>query len=589
MRRRRLQMGSLYQPAEGSPMNRTPILRQVRSDGWVARLDVSAQRLAVEVPEFDHGSRAEEPSPRLALDPGEPVGAAVLIAKAKQFDDGLMATVELAASAGLGRLPGKGRFLADLAAGLGGDAAAVVLAACELGNHPAAVPAELAADVRRRAAEFLADDARSKPLGFYPWTPDLVAAFRRDRFLQTPLPAATAAAVAAGLECVPDGRANYAKFLRLAARLTNPFMAPALTDPATERAIFPPSWTPEVRLFQQLLADRPVPAGFELMGELIGAVRRGGVSLRPVGPERLRDGADTRPVTESGWYDHQMWALEPLAAPQRSPEGARHEFGPRYRRHLEDLFRGAAALTRETHVKQAGGGYGGSGGPTVRPIFVGPGLTVEPVPTVYARRAAAYRFVREVLDEAFGPAWQDLHRLTADGPVAEPLGSELAAVELLFAGAAATSFRELGIPAVTDEFAEATFAAWRTDLAADPDLGRDVRCVVPVFHDIGRRRTKVWAVLGWRTVRVGVSYLDPPTVLGVAPVGRPATSPPPVVWTGASYTFAEPVTAEVYVDRVPDRAEFRDLCRRVRTRDRILAHLVGADRPASPPSAGRVN
>lgn len=557
-------------------MNRTPILRQVRADGWVARLNMSAQRFAVEVPEFDPGSRAEEPSPRPAIDPGEPVGAAVLLAKAKQFDDGLMAAVELAASAGLGRLPGKGRFLADLAAGLGGDAAAVVLAACALGNHPAAVPADLAADVRRRAAEFLADDARSKPLGFYPWTPDLVAAFRRDRFLQTPLPAATAASVAAGLDLVPDGRANYAKLLRLAARLTNPFMAPALTDPGTERAIFPPSWTPEVRLFQKLFADRPVPAGFELMGELIGAVRRRNVSLRP--------------TPGSGWYDHQMWALEPLAAPQRSPEGARHEFGPRYRRHLEDLFRGAAALTRETHVKQAGGGYGGYGGrgPTVRPIFVGPGLTVEPVPTVYARRAAAYRFVREVLDEAFGPAWQELHRLTADGPVAEPLGSELAAVELLFAGAAATSFRELGIPAATDEFAEATFAAWRTDLAADPDLGRDVRCVVPVFYDLGRRQTKVWAVLGWRTVRVGVSYLDPPTVLGVDPVGRPATSPPPVVWTGASYTFAEPVTAEVYVDRVPDRAEFRDLCGQVRTRDRILAHLRG-DRPASPPSAGRVN
>jgi hypothetical protein len=49
-------------------------------------------------------------------------------------------------------------------------------------------------------------------------------------------------------------------------------------------------------------------------------------------------------------------------------------------------------------------GAGHSTGTILRrePIRVGPGLPVEPLPTVYARRAASCRFVRSVLEETFG-------------------------------------------------------------------------------------------------------------------------------------------------------------------------------------------
>jgi len=73
------------------------------------------------------------------------------------------------------------------------------------------------------------------------------------------------------------------------------------------------------------------------MTELIHCIRDGSLRLEP--------GA------ESGWYDHQTWSLEPLASPDRVPEATHLQLGDRYRRHLEDLFRGALALTRETHVK----------------------------------------------------------------------------------------------------------------------------------------------------------------------------------------------------------------------------------------------
>ena len=67
----------------------------------------------------------------------------------------------------------------------------------------------------------------------------------------------------------------------------------------------------------------------------------------------MRSGeVNLEPTGESGWYDHQTWSLEPLVVPDRTPEAARLELGKRYRKHLEDLFRGALALARETHVKQ---------------------------------------------------------------------------------------------------------------------------------------------------------------------------------------------------------------------------------------------
>jgi hypothetical protein len=136
------------------PMTAT---REVHADGWCVCLDMSRQVLRLEVPEADdwHHERrrsADPPlRPVLPLDGDGPVPAATLLLKAKQFDDGLYAAVELAAQQGAGRFTDKTTLLrslaATLAAGLpiGEAAAAAIQTACELGGVPVAV-----AEPRRR-------------------------------------------------------------------------------------------------------------------------------------------------------------------------------------------------------------------------------------------------------------------------------------------------------------------------------------------------------------------------------------------------------------------------------------------------------
>jgi hypothetical protein len=299
------------------------------------------------------------------------------------------------------------------------------------------------------------------------------------------------------------------------------------------------------------------------------------------------------PTGHSGWYDHQTWSLEPLVIPDRTPEAAHLDFGKSYRKHLEDLFRGALALARETHVKQLAVGMGGGRGQLS--ILVRPALTVEPLPELFTRRAASYRFVRSVLEETFGAeSLTGMRRLTQEGPCGSSLSEELTAIEKLFDGAAATVRCELGMQhGPEDEKDAAQFASWRANLAADGDVSRDCRMMVPVFFDLLRRKTKVWVFLGWRTVPVDVGYRTAPQVLGVErdpepePVGRlgalrrkfrtpprsQPTGPPPVEFSGERYEFAVPVMAEVYVARLFDRDEFRRHCDHYKTRDAILANL----------------
>ena len=52
----------------------------------------------------------------------------------------------------------------------------------------------------------------------------------------------------------------------------------------------------------------------------------------------------------------------------------------------------------------------------------------------------------------------------------------------------------------------AVLAAWLESLPKDPDLGKDIRMMVPIFYDIDRHKTKVWAVLGIASKPLNVSY-----------------------------------------------------------------------------------
>jgi hypothetical protein len=228
-------------------------------------------------------------------------------------------------------------------------------------------------------------------------------------------------------------------------------------------------------------------------------------------------------------------------------------------------------------------------GARVRPkrvvIHIAPELSTEPLATYYARRAASYRFVRSVLEGTFGPdALRGLHRLTATGPVKDDLSSELDTMEALFAGASAMVCRELGLSetiAAPPRAARAhsvdvdreAFRRWAQALNTDPDLTRDARMMVPVFFDRDRRKTKVWVFLGWSQRPVNVSFAAP-LIVEVTRNGKAARPDEYQVEFGTTQrSIAYPVTAELYVDRILNRDEFRRHCDRFLSRSEILKNL----------------
>lgn len=471
------------------------------------RVDRSSQVLAILVPEHDlEGDDELRPVPRTDAF----VSASVLAHKARQFDDGLYAAVELAATPDVHAI---------LRRWMRSPAPPVV--------HAAAHLAGLDVPPLPMVREFLENELQSKPIGFYTWSEDLARVFRRDRMLQTPLRAPDESFLATA-----QGDPDWERHLAFVQRLTNPFVHGA--------SILPPSRSHETDLMRRLYGDRPIPEGFQVIDQIIRGVREGRLDLRP------------RP--ESGWYDHQTWALEPLLRLEAMPEAARLKFNPGYRKLLEDLFKGILALTRETHVKQVEMCMAGCGPPgepeTV--IEVRPELRVEPLVSHYRRRADAYRFVSTLVRDRF----PSLRRETPEGPLRVSLRDELDSMISLFDGAAAEASRGLGLPGEGE---------LRLD-PGDPDLARDCRMMVPVFHDVERRKTKVWAFLGWSDRPVHISFDVPPKVEIVKGKAR-------VEFGSISPRLSYPVCEEIYVTRILNRDEFRSLCDRHSTREKILSAL----------------
>jgi hypothetical protein len=362
-------------------------------------------------------------------------------------------------------------------------------------------------------------------------------------------------------------RAAYALMLRLNARLTNPSAGADLFEGKGKPAVLPPSLAHETELGKKLYGDKPIPDGFNLADELL---------------ERIRSGElDLTPDEDSGWYDHQTYALEAIAAPERMPEGKHLELLDSYRSELHGLFKALLALTRETHVKQLeeplfGEAY------TPPLLRITPNLTTEPLPSYYLRRARSYLFIRDVLVEAFGDdALSKMNRLSAEGPLDVALADELESILGLFCGAYLTSASEIGLAPVLDdrlpsaETARQVYAGWREKIGDDPDLGRDVRMMVPVFYDIERKKTKVWAVLGLATFPLVARFKVPPKVVAVHGSGVDLFKPK-VEFESERYSVPYLATAEVYVDRILDREELCALCDKHESFDAIVAALQGA-------------
>lgn len=312
--------------ASSEPAGRQKPMREIVEKGYRVELDLSTQVLRLAVPEdrdwrMRPGGRANE-SPVAAtlsrLGEGGLVSASMLAQKAKQFDDGLYAAVDLAAQQGAGDFEGKAAFLARLARSLtppgaepSGNAQAVVLGGASLGKVPVDLPANFRLPVQTLVDEFLGNELRSKPIAFYTWNDELEAIFQQDRMLQTELKGK------AGIETLiralhddEKSAATYDAYLKLVSRLTNPLVyddlreqlaaldAGRLDAPDDDVYFFPPSRSHETELIKMLYGNRPIPEGFSLVDEMIRRIRSGASICSP---PPTRAGTITRPGRWSPW------------------------------------------------------------------------------------------------------------------------------------------------------------------------------------------------------------------------------------------------------------------------------------------------
>ena len=181
----------------------------------------------------------------------------------------------------------------------------------------------------------------------------------------------------------------YNKYLSFVQKLTNPFPPEYydLTqiypiDVDKKYCFFPPSQAHETQLGKRLYGNRSIPEGFSLIDALVEKIQEGEIDLTP--------------KEDSGWYDHQVYALEPFVKFESMPEAKKIDISNKYKKELIDLFKASIALTRETHVKQLESPLISM---TLPPptIDIYPELSIEPIATYYLRRAKSYRFVRELL------------------------------------------------------------------------------------------------------------------------------------------------------------------------------------------------
>ncbi len=402
--------------------------------------------------------------------------------------------------------------------------------------------------------DFEAQPRRSKPLGIYSEAPDLQAIFRRDRFLLTPLRTGVPAerAVAEDLERLlvdqPAHSDSLMRDLALQAQLTNPSRIPAVFDfdPANdEHALLPPATSREVELMERLGGTAMV--GPRTMELLVEAVKAGTVSLTP--------------SEDSGWYDYQQWALEPLLT---LPEA--HVLRPDegYVERLEKAFMAAIAMRRETHIKSLQLPAIGAAWSERVSITVAPDLRVEPLPAHYGRSAVAYDFLfGAVLEPYFDDDWEAWE----DGAVQ----AELREAQRIYRDAAALAWADLGMEAEVETPVDDT-VAWLDAWWTDPRMTEDPRFMIP-FGEDALGRPIAWAVLGVKLVDVTVAYDEPPAVRSLDPGYELDVS-----YAEARYSLPVLVFAELPVAEILDRGQFRALADR-HPQQRDLVEALGPRLP----------
>jgi hypothetical protein len=95
--------------------------------------------------------------------------------------------------------------------------------------------------------------------------------------------------------------------------------------------------------------------------------------------------------------------------------------------------------------------------------------------------------------------------------------------------------------------------------------------MVPVFYDVGRKKTKVWVVLGYAVKPISIWFKKEPDAEVLDAKGEKAQAK--LNFHSIQKPLIYPVSAEVYVRSVMNRDEFRALCAKYRTPSAILRAL----------------
>lgn len=534
--------------------------------------------------------------------------------KAKQFDDGLYAALEKAYYEGVrGTFPGHVDFFHRLAESLPDQhpanpllSAGLSLAGVEIKTHDETVR-------QRFLWEFERNKLASVPLGFYEWAPELRSCYRFLKFFQTQSEdlvsergtPGTLRMLSEHLKSQSGLLAEYRQIVDFYAHLTNPPLMYSLADVPpidtdwiplsqqrakrglrTELVIIPSSTMVEQRLFDRLFATG-LPPGTNLMSVLINNIVEGQIDLTP--------------TDESGWYDHQIFALETFLLPRNGQESVKLCLTANYKRRMIDAFSASITKIRETHIRQGGMAAPGCAAPERRPdplLSYAPHLRIEPQATYFLRMARAYGFIRKYLIETVGSeSLAKLHGLRANGQRELDLNRELEWQQHFLYGLYLIAMEDIGLrPKLLEgelpelEKAYQIAENWLANYAKDLDLTVDTRVIVPILTEtLGPRgdvtHTHVWATTGVRLAPLNVEFdrsvvsHDPGREL--VPYHRVAGSSEewkPIERSNLKSTayvipVDEFVTARLKGANCPTRTAFRELCDQSPSRELIIQRL----------------
>lgn len=455
------------------------------------------------------------------------VSCGTLYFKARQFEDGLLATIEKLLQNGLGSFIGKKRFLEKLANLLlekhkdpiedeSNKALIVVFAAAKTSGCDLKLGDNWSEPVDEFLKDFENNPNLSKPVQIFSWDDELKSIFKQERILQTPLKLLEdqygAQLVADTIKNDQDLFDTYVTYLEITQKISNPFRIPDLRilfdqSESTQydieiAAIVPPIVSYEEDLLAKIVGPgNPVPENLSLLDEFINFIRQRKVSLRP--------------TQESGWYDYSTWNLAPLVSIATMVESKHLEVESSYSKLMEEVFKGSIELdkVKEDNTDEQDKLSDDSTPPRIQ-VQIDPLLNVEPLPTFYYRRGFTYRFLKNVLLAVFEESEiKTVKRHTKYGDASADIISELEYMQNLFFGAHRRACKDLGMdPAQTPEESLEVFKSWSSAIDKDIDFQRDSRTVTPVSYDVETKRTKINCFFGFREELIEISFEKPPEV-----------------------------------------------------------------------------